>query len=90
MITIFLTNSSNINTQIGIMTDTEYIKRLGLNIKRIRQEKGITQVELGYMCNFEKSNMQRIEAGKTNPTIKTLLKIAKSLKVSLTELINFK
>jgi len=71
------------------MDDDEYIKKIGQNIKEIRQSKGISQVDLGYSCNFEKSNMQRIESGKTNPTIKTLLKICKALKVSLVDLLDF-
>lgn len=69
------------------MNDEDYIKKIGQNIKKIRQSKGISQVDLGYLCNFEKPNMQRIESGKTNPTIKTLLKISKALKVSLIDLL---
>ncbi len=71
------------------MTEAEYIKKVGQNIRRIRLEKKISQVDLAYACNFEKPNMQRIEAGNTNPTLKTLFKIAKALKVSVNDLLDF-
>ncbi len=49
-------------------------------------EKGITQVELGLRCDIEKPNMNRIEKGKTNPTILTLRKICLELEINLEEL----
>lgn len=64
-----------------------YLKRIGTNIKVIRESKGISQVDLAYICNFEKPNMSRIESGNTNPTIKTLIKIAKALDVHVLDLL---
>ena len=69
------------------MEKQELLKYLGANIKRIREEKGMTQQELASLCNFEKSNMSRLEAGNTNPTIYTLYKVALALKVDLTDVI---
>lgn len=69
------------------MKHSDYLKKLGLNIKRIRIAKEMTQVDLAYTCGFEKQNMQRIEAGKTSPTLKTLLKISEALEVDITDLI---
>jgi hypothetical protein len=40
------------------------------------------------VCNFEKSNMSGIEAGKTNFTISTLYKISKALDIKLSELVD--
>ena len=61
---------------------------IGLTIKRLREEKNISQQDLAAACNFEKSNMSRIEAGRTNLTIGTLLKICEVLKVKLNEIVN--
>jgi transcriptional regulator with XRE-family HTH domain len=69
------------------MEKQELLKYLGANIKRTREEKGMTQQELASLCNFEKSNMSRLEAGNTNPTIYTLYKVALALKVDLTDVI---
>ena len=69
------------------MKDDLFLRKVGENIKRIRLEKGLTQVELGDMCNSEKSTIYRLESGKTNPTALTLKKIAESLEVSPGELL---
>jgi len=43
--------------------------KIGTNIKKCRETKGISQKQLASMCDFEKSNMSRLEAGNTNQTI---------------------
>jgi transcriptional regulator with XRE-family HTH domain len=62
--------------------------RIGMKIKELREEKNISQQDLAAACNFEKSNMSRIEAGRTNLTIGTLLKISEALKVRLNDIID--
>ncbi len=62
---------------------------VGKNIQKIRESKGISQQELAAKCNFEKSNMSRLEAGRVNPTLSTLEKVAKALDVSLAEIFTF-
>lgn len=69
------------------MKDKDYLKKLASNIKKIRKDKGITQVALAYACGFDKQNMQRIEAGRTSPTLKTLLKISDALEIDIKDLI---
>ena len=69
--------------------DDIYLKELGKRIKVVRKEKGIKQVDLGYACDLDKSNMNRIEAGNTNPSILLLKKIAVELGVSLNVLLDF-
>lgn len=65
------------------MNKSEYLKTIGHKIKLIRESKGITQQKLAADCNFEKSNMSRIEAGRTNPTIYTLHNIKLALCVDV-------
>ena len=62
---------------------------VGQRIKEIRNEKKISQQDLASKCNFEKSNMSRIEAGRTDPKLSTLDKISQGLEVELTELFKF-
>ena len=71
------------------MEDADYIRKVGEAIKKARKEQGITQMDLADACNFEKQNMQRLESGRTNPTIKTLLKIARALDIELIDLLKF-
>jgi transcriptional regulator with XRE-family HTH domain len=66
------------------------IKQIGKNIRKYRLKKGLTQLDVAATCGFEESSIGRIENGHTNPTIKTLLKIAKALDVKLTDLVRLK
>ena len=67
--------------------DLEFLVQIGLRIQQIRRSKGITQMELSYRCEMERSNMRRIESGGTNPTILTLRKIASALGVEIDEIL---
>jgi transcriptional regulator with XRE-family HTH domain len=70
--------------------DEIFLQNLGNRIASIRKERSITQVELSYRCDIEKTNMRRIEAGNTNPTALMLRKIAAGLGISLSELLDLK
>jgi len=70
------------------MDKNKILTSIGLNIKQLREERNITQQDLAAACNFEKSNMSRIESGRTNLTIGTLLKICEVLKVKLVDVVD--
>ena len=70
------------------MNESELSNSLGSRIRKLREEQNISQQDLAAQCNFEKSNVSRIEAGKTNITIKTLYLISKALSVSIKELVD--
>ncbi len=61
---------------------------IGSRIKNIRENKGITQQQISDICDFEKSTVSRIEAGRTNITIKTLYKLSQSLGVEMKDLVD--
>lgn len=63
-------------------------QKIGERIRVLRESKGISQQDLAAACNFEKGNLSRIEAGRSNCTIKTLYKISKALEVRISELVN--
>ena len=62
---------------------------IGKQIQKFRELKGISQQDLAAKCNFEKSNMSRLESGRVNPTLSTLEKVANALDVTLAELFAF-
>lgn len=67
--------------------DKESLQKLiSKRIIQIREDKGISQSELGALCNFEKSNMSRIESGRISPSLHTLYKISKALNVEFFEI----
>lgn len=61
---------------------------VGENIRRLRNEKGLTQKKLGSLCNptISESTIRKYELGILNPKIETLQKIAQALDVPITEL----
>jgi transcriptional regulator with XRE-family HTH domain len=71
------------------MSDNTLQITVGKQIQKLRELKGISQQDLAAKCNFEKSNMSRLEAGRVNPTLCTLEKVAKALDITLAELFSF-
>lgn len=67
------------------MTKKDFQIKIGLQIKKLRKSKNISQTDLAYRCNFETSNMNRIEAGNTNITLYNLFIITKALGISLAD-----
>ena len=68
--------------------EKEYLIRVGLRIAEVRKQKGMTQTELGYRIDVERSNMTRIEKGGNNLTLLTLRKICNELEISVGELMH--
>jgi len=66
---------------------TQISKRLGDNIRRIRQEKGMSQGDISRALDMDRGYISRIENGTKNPTILNLEKIAKALGVPVVELL---
>ncbi len=62
-------------------------KKLGGNIKRIRQKKNMTQGDICRALNMDRSYMSAIENGKKNITLRVLEKLARALDVSVDELL---
>jgi transcriptional regulator with XRE-family HTH domain len=55
--------------------------------QEVRRKKLVTQKETAILCNLEEANISRIESGKTNTTILTLVKISTVLGINMTELL---
>lgn len=68
-------------------------EKIGLFIKKLREEKGITQDEFAKALKTSQSAVARIETGNQNVTIEQLMKIGEVLKhniVSIQDTIDFK
>jgi len=61
---------------------------IGKNIKRFRQDKGLSQDKLSKLADLSLNTVVKMELDESpNPTIETVKKIAKSLGVSVDELL---
>jgi len=72
------------NTSVNEETPTS---RLGRNIRRIREQKKMTQGDICRAVGFDRAQMSNIESGKGNPTLATIEKIAQAMEVTSDELL---
>jgi transcriptional regulator with XRE-family HTH domain len=63
------------------------LKQLGEHIVNLRKAKGISSAEFARLCDMERSNIARVEMGRANLTFYTLIRIAKALEISVSDLI---
>lgn len=70
------------------MNETEILKKIAFNIKVERMRKGLTQFQLAEMIDVHEKYIGKVESGKQNITIKTLIKLAEALDTKLTKLVN--
>jgi DNA-binding XRE family transcriptional regulator len=66
---------------------TKTTHEVGATIRRLREARGLTQGQLAGAIGMMRSNISRIEAAKHRPTLETLERIAKALKVPVADLI---
>ncbi len=61
--------------------------KLGLNLKKIRTKKGISQGDIAKELGVSRGFISTIENGKTNPTLATITKLAKAVGASVNDLL---
>ena len=62
-------------------------KLVGRNVKRVRQERGLTQEQLAEISGFSQQYISGLEQGRRNPTIVSIYELATALGVSHMELV---
>ena len=65
-------------------------EKFGKRIKELRKKDGLTQEKLAELAKIDYSYLNLIEAGKRNPSLKRIAKLARILKINLSELFKFK
>ncbi len=67
--------------------DKEYLKTLGKRIRKIRKASGLSMEALAYKCGIHPTYVGEIERATVNPSILSVVKIAKALNVPICEII---
>ena len=62
----------------------------GKNLQKLREAKGFSTRQFADEAEISHSSVGRLEAGLSNPTMTTLIKIAEALEVDLNSLVHFK
>lgn len=68
------------------LSESSEILAFGQTVRRIRKGKKISMQKLAHQADIELSQVYRIETGKINPKLSTILNIARALEVSPKEL----
>lgn len=63
------------------------LEKLGMNIRRLRQERNMSQEELAFNVNSARNFIGCIERAEKSSSIITLCRIAKAFNVSIEELV---
>lgn len=71
------------------ITHRDVLEKFGQKMQKVRKDKGISQEELAARLAMHRTYIGMVERGERNPTIRTLYKIAKALKVNASDLLPF-
>jgi transcriptional regulator with XRE-family HTH domain len=63
-------------------------KKIGQRIIEFREQKGWSQADLARACSKDRQAIEKLENGKVNPTLYTLLEVASALEISLAKLVD--
>lgn len=56
-------------------------RQIGRNLAKFRKERGLTQEELAFDCELDRTYISGIERGVRNPTVVIVQKVANALKL---------
>lgn len=68
--------------------DDASVGNLGRNLRRMREQRNLTQEEVGYRSRVHPTEVSRIEAGKRDPRVSTMERLAAALEVPPGELLH--
>lgn len=61
--------------------------RLGKNLRRLREAAGLTQMELANRADMDMAEISRLELGKRDPRLSTIVRLAVALELPLEALV---
>jgi len=65
--------------------EDKILKEFGKRLQKLRKEKELSVRKFSYAADLSVSYVQKLEAGESNPSYTTLLKLAEALEVGLSE-----
>ena len=66
--------------------ELKVMKKFGLNVRRLRHEKGLSQEALASLSELDRTYVGGVERGERNISLLNIVKISSALGVSVVEL----
>lgn len=73
--------------RLGGHENFEELVAIGAAIRTVRRNKGISQEQLAYMAEIDRSHMGKIERGERNVSVLNLIRICTALQTRTSELL---
>lgn len=64
-------------------------ERFGARVKKLREEKKLSQLALAQKAKLDLTTINELENGNRDPMLKTIWRIANALEVKLSQLFDF-
>ncbi len=71
------------------MSDAKLLNQISENLSKIRKEQRYTQREVAELAGLNPNYYAKVERGYGMPSLKTIHKLAKALKVTATDIVGF-
>ncbi len=60
----------------------EFLVAFGRAVRRVREARGLSQENLGFEAEIDRTYVSGVERGVRNPTVRTILRLARALGTS--------
>lgn len=67
--------------------DGAIAKSFGKVLKQLRQDRGLSQEELGFASGYHRTYISLLERGEKSPSLRTIFRLAQALKVEPSEMV---
>lgn len=71
------------------MDEEKFFKMFGRQVKQFRKQKGWSQLEMALELQIHPNELSNIECGRRNPTLRSVYRIANTLKIKVNQLFEF-
>lgn len=70
-----------------ILRNESTLTSLANNVKKHRKQAGLSQEELAFQCDIDRTYISKVERGVANPSFLILARIAETLNVRIEDLV---
>jgi transcriptional regulator with XRE-family HTH domain len=69
--------------------DKAFLQKFGMHLRKLREKRGLSLRDLSYLCDIDNSKISKMEQGKINITLRTVLQLSEAFELPPMELLNF-